>query len=163
MPDSQPGGPDGATVDSQGGLWVAQPGNWQVVRHRPSDGMVRHQTHPKRHNLRFADTAECCSISRRIKMQVYDLSWCETQIDCVIKTPFSHPTSVNIGGETMKTLFITSAFHRLNDEQKAQQPGAGQLFCAELPQEYTLSLSLGTVVWTPKTQLDLKTGLGRLA
>ena len=30
MGDEDQGGPDGATVDSQGGLWEAHAGNWKV-------------------------------------------------------------------------------------------------------------------------------------
>ena len=35
MAPQDQGGPDGATVDAQGGLWEAHAGNWKVVRHRP--------------------------------------------------------------------------------------------------------------------------------
>jgi len=34
------GFPDGATVDSAGGLWSAQFGASRVVRHRPEDGII---------------------------------------------------------------------------------------------------------------------------
>jgi hypothetical protein len=93
MADEDKGGPDGATVDSQGGLWEAQAGNWRVVRHRPSDGAI----------------------------------------DYEIKLPFNNPTSVAIGDPHNSTLYITTARHRLNDEERLQQPGAGQLWAVQLP------------------------------
>jgi len=93
MGAEESGGPDGATVDSEGGLWVAQAGNWKVVRHRASDGAV----------------------------------------DYEIKLPLNNPTSVSIGGPDMDTLFITTAKHRLSEEERAQHPGAGQLWSLKLP------------------------------
>mmetsp|Transcript_47346 Transcript_47346/g.94744 ORF Transcript_47346/g.94744 Transcript_47346/m.94744 type:complete len:107 (-) Transcript_47346:53-373(-) len=88
------GGPDGATVDCQGGLWEAQAGNWRVVRHRPSDGAI----------------------------------------DYVVKLPFNNPSSCCIGGEKLDRLFITTARHRLSDQEREQQPGAGQLWAVQLPE-----------------------------
>lgn len=84
------GGPDGATVDSEGGLWEAQAGNWRVVRHRPLDGAI----------------------------------------DYEVQLPFNNPTSVAIGGNV---LFITTARHRLSEDERAAQPGAGQLWAVQLP------------------------------
>lgn len=43
MGADEPGGPDGATVDSEGGLWVAQAGSSKVVRHRASDGAIDYE------------------------------------------------------------------------------------------------------------------------
>ena len=43
MTEQDQGGPDGATVDSEGGLWEAQAGNWKVVRHRPHDGAIDYE------------------------------------------------------------------------------------------------------------------------
>jgi len=40
MPAEEDGFPDGATVDSQGGVWSAQFGMYRVVRHRPTDGSI---------------------------------------------------------------------------------------------------------------------------
>ena len=77
MTELDQGGPDGATVDSEGGLWEAQAGNWKVVRHRPP--------------------------------------------------------SVAIGDPDNSTLYITTARHRLSDEERLQQPGAGQLWAVKLP------------------------------
>jgi len=93
MEETDAGGPDGATVDTEGGLWEAQAGNWKVVRHRPSDG----------------------------------------KIDYEIKLPFNNPTSCAIGGKDMDTLYITTARHRLSEEQRKEQPGAGQLWAVKLP------------------------------
>ena len=90
MGEEEAGGPDGATVDSTGGLWEAQAGNWKVVRHRPADGRV----------------------------------------DFEVALPFNNPTSCAIGGDT---LYITTARHRLTEEQRKAQPGAGQLWAVELP------------------------------
>uniref|UniRef100_A0A7S0VDI7 SMP-30/Gluconolactonase/LRE-like region domain-containing protein n=1 Tax=Hemiselmis tepida TaxID=464990 RepID=A0A7S0VDI7_9CRYP len=93
MAPEETGGPDGATVDSEGGVWVAQAGNWRVVRHRASDGAV----------------------------------------DYEVKLPLNNPTSCSIGGEGMDTLFITTARHRLSDQERKEQPGAGQLWSLKLP------------------------------
>ena len=93
MAEEDKGGPDGATVDSQGGLWEAHAGNWKVVRHNPDDGRVDYQ----------------------------------------VKLPFNNPTSCAIGGANLDTLYITTARHRLSEEERAQQPGAGQLWAVKLP------------------------------
>jgi sugar lactone lactonase YvrE len=55
-------------------------------------------------------------------------------IDHEIILPFDNPTSVAIGGANMDTLFITTAKHRLSDEQRKQQPGAGNLWTCKLPE-----------------------------
>lgn len=91
MVEAEKGGPDGATVDSQGGLWEAQAGNWRVVRHRPSDGAI----------------------------------------DFEVRLPLNNPTSVAIGSDA---LYITTARHRLSEQERAEQPGAGQLWKVALPQ-----------------------------
>jgi L-arabinonolactonase len=93
MAPKDQGGPDGATVDAQGGLWEAHAGNWKVVRHSPEDGSV----------------------------------------DYEVKLPLNNPTSCAIGGRDMDTLFITTARHRLSEEERAEQPGAGQLWAVKLP------------------------------
>ncbi|EKX33599.1 hypothetical protein GUITHDRAFT_147780 [Guillardia theta CCMP2712] len=91
MSEDEKGGPDGATVDNQGGLWEAQAGNWKVVRHRPEDGAV----------------------------------------DYEINLPFNNPTSCAIGDGV---LYITTARHRLSEEERKEQPGAGQLWAVKLPE-----------------------------
>eukprot|EP00960_Hanusia_phi_P038362 753399-Hanusia_phi.AAC.1 len=102
MSEGDIGGPDGATVDSQGGLWEAQAGNWKVVRHRPEDGAV----------------------------------------DYEIVLPFNNPTSCAIGDGV---LYITTARHRLSEQERKEQPGAGQLWAVKLPQGEAYSDSASAV------------------
>jgi sugar lactone lactonase YvrE len=45
MPSNLSGGPDGAQVDSEGGLWMALSGAGRVVRVDPSTGLVTHTVH----------------------------------------------------------------------------------------------------------------------
>ena len=49
-----------------------------------------------------------------------------------IELPVSRVTSCALGGPDLKTLYITSAFFRLTDEQRAEQPLAGALFAVEV-------------------------------
>jgi sugar lactone lactonase YvrE len=49
-----------------------------------------------------------------------------------VKLPMNNPTSCAIGGANMDTLFITTARHRLSEEERAKQPGAGQLWAVKL-------------------------------
>jgi sugar lactone lactonase YvrE len=48
-----------------------------------------------------------------------------------IKMPVSNITKVAFGGADLKTVYVTTAQLWLSDEQKAQQPLAGSLFCFE--------------------------------
>ncbi len=43
-------------------------------------------------------------------------------IDHVIKLPFNNPSSCCIGGQNLDRLFITSARHRLSDEEVGPAP-----------------------------------------
>ncbi len=85
------GAPDGCTVDSEGGLWVAEVGAGQVVRFDPSG----------RESTRF-------------------------------KLPVSKPTSIALGGMTLKTLFVTSMRYRMEPEQIAVEPFAGHILAIEV-------------------------------
>lgn len=49
-----------------------------------------------------------------------------------IELPVSRVTSCALGGPDLKTLYITSAFFRLTEEQRATQPLAGALFAVEV-------------------------------
>tara|TARA_B100000315_G_C14555965_1_gene578170 strand:+ start:440 stop:1318 length:879 start_codon:yes stop_codon:yes gene_type:complete len=49
-----------------------------------------------------------------------------------IALPVSRVTSCALGGTDLKTLYITSAFFRLSEEQRAKQPLAGALFAVEV-------------------------------
>ena len=49
-----------------------------------------------------------------------------------IELPVSRVTSCALGGQDLKTLFITTAFFRLTDEQRAAEPLAGALFAIEV-------------------------------
>lgn len=51
--------------------------------------------------------------------------------DLDIKLPVSYPTSVAFGGDDLRTMFITSSFHRLDDEERQEQPLAGALLVCE--------------------------------
>ena len=84
---SEPGYPDGLTVDSQGFLWSARWYGWKVTRYDP------------------AGTAE-----REVRL------------------PVQCPTSCAFGGPSLTDLFITSAWTALSEEQRRQQPMAGDLF-----------------------------------
>lgn len=52
-------------------------------------------------------------------------------IDRVVATPVEQPTSLAFGGEGLATLFVTSAWDGLTEEQRADQPLAGGLFAFE--------------------------------
>ncbi len=49
-----------------------------------------------------------------------------------IELPVTRVTSCALGGGNLKTLYITTAFFRLSDEQRAKQPLAGALFAVEV-------------------------------
>lgn len=53
-----------------------------------------------------------------------------TRILC-IDMPVSNVTKVAFGGPELKTLFVTTAWGGLNEEERAQQPHAGSLFVIE--------------------------------
>lgn len=48
-------------------------------------------------------------------------------LDAVIALPTSNPTCPAFGGEDLRTLYVTTARHRLTDAQLAEQPLAGAL------------------------------------
>lgn len=85
--DTDLGLPDGMTVDSGNGLWLAFFGSSQI-RHYTADGVE----------------------------------------DDRINLPVSCPTSVMLGGEDFRDLYITTSSHRLSSVEAAQQPLAGCLF-----------------------------------
>jgi sugar lactone lactonase YvrE len=49
-----------------------------------------------------------------------------------VHVPVSRPTCCSIGGATGTTLFITTAWTELNDEQLAKEPDAGRLFAVDV-------------------------------
>ena len=51
--------------------------------------------------------------------------------DMTIRMPVQQPSSCAFGGEDMTTLFVTSAWDELTDQQRAAQPIAGGLFAIE--------------------------------
>lgn len=53
-------------------------------------------------------------------------------VDRVIALPASNITSCAFGGPGLGTLFITSAYQNLSDEQRARQPAAGALFAIDV-------------------------------
>ncbi len=81
------GMPDGLTVDSEGGVWTAHWGGWQVTRHTPDGTLER-----------------------------------------TIQVPAEIVTSIGFGGPEMTELYITTAWYSLTEEQRAEQPLAGDLF-----------------------------------
>lgn len=50
-------------------------------------------------------------------------------IDRIVRLPVTQPTSVIFAGEQLDVLVITTASHRLNAAERAQQEHAGSLFC----------------------------------
>jgi len=54
------------------------------------------------------------------------------KIDRIIETPVSQPTSCAFGGADLKTLYVTTAFQRLSEEQLGKEPLAGALLAIEL-------------------------------
>lgn len=56
----------------------------------------------------------------------------EGEVLTTVTLPVSHPTSVALGGDDLRTLFITSASTALIDEQAEEQPMAGDLFAIEV-------------------------------
>ena len=82
-----PSTPDGLTVDSEGFVWCARWGGWQVVRYDPTGKVERE-----------------------------------------IRLPVEYPTSCAFGGEALDELYITSAWTRLSEAQRKEQPAAGDIF-----------------------------------
>jgi sugar lactone lactonase YvrE len=52
-------------------------------------------------------------------------------LDAVIALPVSNPTSAAFGGPDLRTLYVTSARHRLSADQLAAEPLAGALLALE--------------------------------
>jgi sugar lactone lactonase YvrE len=53
-------------------------------------------------------------------------------VDRVIRIPAPRPTCCAFGGPDLKTLYVTSAWDRLNARQRAEWPESGNLFAIEL-------------------------------
>lgn len=53
-------------------------------------------------------------------------------IERVVKLAITQPTSCTFGGKDLATLYITSASQRLNDEERAAQPLAGDVFAVDV-------------------------------
>jgi sugar lactone lactonase YvrE len=53
------------------------------------------------------------------------------RIDRVVETPVTQPTSCAFGGPGLRTLYVTSAWDGLSDDERAAQPLAGALFAFE--------------------------------
>jgi sugar lactone lactonase YvrE len=85
------GGPDGATVDSEGFYWCAMFGAGEVLRFDPAG-----------------------AIERRVKM------------------PTKYPTMPCLGGEGMRTVFVTSANWTMPEAKRGKTPD-GDLFAFEAP------------------------------
>jgi sugar lactone lactonase YvrE len=49
----------------------------------------------------------------------------------VVRLPVTCPTSVAFGGPDLRTLFITSSRHRLDERERSEQPLAGAVFTCE--------------------------------
>jgi sugar lactone lactonase YvrE len=54
-------------------------------------------------------------------------------LDAVVELPVTNPTCPTFGGPALDTLYVTSARHRLTDEQLAAEPLAGALLALEDP------------------------------
>jgi L-arabinonolactonase len=52
--------------------------------------------------------------------------------DRIVRMPVQHVTSLTFGGSDFRTLYVTSACLRLNDEQRAAQPTAGHVFALDV-------------------------------
>jgi sugar lactone lactonase YvrE len=52
-------------------------------------------------------------------------------LDAAIPLPVTNPTSPVFGGPDLRTMYVTSARHRLSDEQLAAEPLAGALLALE--------------------------------
>ncbi len=88
--DDTPGYPDGAIVDSEGGLWNAEWDGARVVRYAP-DGTI----------------------------------------DRIVEVPAPRPTCCAFGGPDLSTLYITSAWDRLSESERAEWPLSGNLFALD--------------------------------
>ena len=82
--------PDGAVCDSEGYLWNAHWGAWQIARYAP-DG----------------------------------------SLDRVIPLPVSQPTCPAFGGHGLRTLYVTSAWQGLSQEERQKQPESGKTLALE--------------------------------
>jgi L-arabinonolactonase len=64
--------------------------------------------------------------------------WCirryapDGRLDMTIELPTQCPTSCSFGGSDLKTVYVTSARHRLTDAEQAAQPLAGCLFAIDV-------------------------------
>lgn len=83
---SEPGVPDGLTVDAEGFVWSARWGGAKLSRYDP-DGRLERE----------------------------------------IRLPVTQPTSCAFGGETLNTLFVTSARQGLSADALADEPLAGSV------------------------------------
>jgi L-arabinonolactonase len=52
-------------------------------------------------------------------------------IDSIVRMPVQHVTSLTFGGSDFRTLYITSGYLRLNDEQRKAQSSAGYVFALD--------------------------------
>jgi len=50
------------------------------------------------------------------------------KVEREIRLPVEYPTSCGFGGEALDELYITSAWTRLSDAQRKEQPEAGDIF-----------------------------------
>ena len=50
------------------------------------------------------------------------------KVEREIRLPVEYPTSCAFGGEALDELYITSAWTRLSDVQRKEQPDAGDIF-----------------------------------
>jgi L-arabinonolactonase len=53
------------------------------------------------------------------------------KVDRIIRMPVQHVTSLTFGGRDFRTLYITSGYLRLNDEQRKAQSTAGHVFALD--------------------------------
>ena len=68
-------------------------------------------------------------------------------IDTEIPMPVQRPTSVTFGSEDLSTLFVTSAHIQLTEEERHQQPLAGNVFRIKtnikgLPEPFYITVSI---------------------
>ncbi len=50
----------------------------------------------------------------------------------VVELPVTQPTCPTLGGNDLRTLFVTTAYHGLGDEGRERQPLAGRVFACEV-------------------------------
>lgn len=51
----------------------------------------------------------------------------EGKVERIVETPVTQPTSCAFGGKDLRTLYVTTAYQRLSDEELKRQPLAGAL------------------------------------